>query len=155
MRAREVFEGSDAALTRTYNTDLRRAGETGRLAVALLKAQKASNRAKKYRGGPASGGSYSALAYQRKNDALAELCELLMARTERTWGWKIDPRESHARWVLYVELPGHGQVSFHNIKRLQGPDYPREWDGERRSVERICSFCDTVMDSLMGVAPWA
>ena len=155
-RAREVFDATDAALTRAYHSDLKRAGHRGHLAAALLKAQKASLRAKKYRGGILRGvASYSSLAYARKGEALAELCDILEAVTSslvRSWGWKIDDGAAFAgqpaKWVLYVELPS-GQVSFHNRHRLRGPDFPGEWDGARASVERICAFCDLVMEELV------
>lgn len=154
MRARDIFDGSDAALTRAYNCDLRRAGERGALAVALLKAQKASFRAKRYRGGPTTGvRSYSTMAYENKAKALGELCALLESRPELVpaWGWKLDPSQTHAAWVLYVELPDKvGQVSFHNIARLRGPNFAGEWDKRHTSVERILQFCDSIMDSLTG-----
>lgn len=154
MRAAEVFQGSDAAVTRAYHCDLKRAGDLGNIAVALLKAQKASNRAKRYRGGPSRGQSYSKMAYQRKQESLKELCQLLTFRgSDVQWGWKLDPNavatRQPAKWVIYVDLPGHGQVSFHNVERLTGPDYPGEWDGRHVSAQRICSFCDSIIDSLM------
>ena len=48
------------------------------------------------------------------------------------------------KWVLYVDLPNIGQVSFHSPERLAGPDYDGEWDGARLSAERIIRFSQMV-----------
>jgi len=42
-----------------------------------------------------------------------------------------------------VDLP-EGQVSFHSLARYAGPDYAGDWDGQRKSEERILRFCDQV-----------
>lgn len=55
------------------------------------------------------------------------------------WGWKPDPTQRHAKFVLSVDLP-NGQVSFHSPVRHVGPDYEGEWDGER-----IIEFCESVL----------
>lgn len=156
MRARDIFDGSDAARTRAYYAALERRGPIGEFAANLLRAQKASTRAKRYRGGISGVGSFSDLAYQKKGESLIRLCDWLLEHNVQggvmryagdtemlRWGWKIDPREQHAKWVLYIDLP-HGQVSFHSTERFGGPDYPAEFDGSHASAERICSFCDFV-----------
>ena len=45
----------------------------------LFRAQKASTRAKRYRGGPTMWTSFSDLAYDRKDTSLKKLCDLLSA----------------------------------------------------------------------------
>lgn len=147
MRAREVFDGDDAAVTRAYYAALGRRGPIGEFAANLMRAQKASARAKRYRGGISGVASFSDLAYQKKADSLIRLCEWLLkhepVRPALRWGWKIDPLEAHAKWVLYIDLP-HGQVSFHSVERFGGPNYPAEYDGAHASAERIIAFCDFV-----------
>lgn len=148
MRAREIFEGDDAGKTRAYYAALERRGPIGEFAANLMRAQKASTRAKKYHGGISGVGSFSDLAYQRKAECLIGLCNWLLSEPVRPalrWGWKIDPspRDPRASWVLYIDLP-HGQVSFHSVERFGGPDYPAEYDGTRASAERIIRFCDFV-----------
>ncbi len=154
MKAREVFDGSDAATTRAYYAALERRGPIGEFAANLMRAQKASTRAKRYRGGISGVASFSDLAYQKKTESLIRLCESLMkyggievlkygGGEPLHWGWKIDPNQPHAKWVLYIDLP-HGQVSFHSTERFGGPDYPAEFDGAHASAERIISFCDFV-----------
>ena len=148
MKAREIFEGNDAATTRAYYAALWRRGPIGEFAAHLMRAQKASTRAKRYRGGIAGVGSFSDLAYQQKHDALIRLCSWLISlggtiQPAIRWGWKRDPLQAFAKWVLYVDLPS-GQVSFHSIERFGGPDYPAEFDGSHASAERIIAFCDFV-----------
>ena len=48
MKALEIFQGSDAEVTKAYYAQLATRGAAGELAVNLLRAQKASSRAKVY-----------------------------------------------------------------------------------------------------------
>lgn len=174
MNARAIFEGDDAAKTRAYYAALERRGPIGEFAANLMRAQKASTRAKRYRGGISGVGSFSDLAYQKKSESLIRLCEWLLSNPLEVgvkpgawlsyagellscgesvslqhpplslrWGWKIDPNQPYAKWVLYIDLP-HGQVSFHSTERFGGPDYPAEFDGAHASADRIISFCNFV-----------
>jgi hypothetical protein len=59
------------------------------------------------------------------------------------WGWRVDPDQSFACYVLYIDLP-NGQVSFHSPARYAGPDYDGDWDGDRTSEMRILDFADEV-----------
>lgn len=152
---RHVYKSSDGAMTKQLYALLAKRGAAGEVAVELFRAQKCSERAKKYRGGIRGVGSFKAMAYERKGWALHNLCTTLLtgaagSRIERavelniSFGWKEDPRESFARWVLYVELP-NGQVSFHSPVRHDGPDFKGEWDGQHLSCERVLAFCDAVL----------
>jgi hypothetical protein len=151
MRAREVFEGSDAEVTKAYYASLAKRGAAGDVAINLMRAQKYSTRAKRYRGGIRGVGSFRSMAYATKTWAMENLCRCLSAQGKQLrikFGWKPDPdcvfgeRES---WVVYVDLP-HGQVSFHSPTRLSSEDYAGEWDREHKSEERILAFCDSVYD---------
>jgi hypothetical protein len=166
MNARSIFDGDDAAKTRAYYSALERRGPIGEFAANLMRAQKASTRAKKYHGGISGVGSFSDLAYQRKAECLIKLCDWLLNNvlprgvmhyagdTEMLrWGWAIDPRQAHAKWVLYIDLP-HGQVSFHSTERFGGPEYPAEFDGSHASADRIITFCNFVFyNPTQGVLP--
>jgi len=146
ISAAAVYTGSNGDLTRQYYIELAQAGPIGEVALNLMRAQKCSSRAKVYRGGVRGRGSYRDMAYERKAWSMSNLCDILAEHAAAlgiTWGWKIDPDMTKYPWVLYVDLPT-GQVSFHNAHRIHGPDYPGVWDGERKSTERILSFCDTV-----------
>lgn len=149
MRARDVFEGSDPEITKRYYAALVRRGAAGEIAVNLMRAQKSSTRAKRYRGGIRGLGSFRSMAYETKTWAMQNLCRCLSAHGQQfriKFGWKADPDcvfGEKSSWVLYVELP-QGQVSFHSPTRLSDDDFGEEWDRERKSEERILAFCDEV-----------
>jgi len=137
MKAREVFDQNDGDVTKAYYAAMNAKGIDCQLGVALFRAQKRSTAAKRYRGR-----KYTQAAYDVKNWSMGEICRLAKLSGLR-WGWKRDPATTAYEWVLYVDLP-NGQVSFHSPLRLEGPDYPGEWDGIRgASVERILAFCDS------------
>jgi hypothetical protein len=144
MKAAEVFRQNNADVTKAYYAKLAAKGFYGELAVALFRAQKRSTAAKRYRGS-----RYRNAAYEAKNWSLIETCRILLSDSHRvTWGWGRDPKTPGFEWVLYVDLPGGFQVSFHSAVRLSGPEYPGEWDGQPEMSEpRILAFCDAVMTS--------
>lgn len=147
MNAAEVFNGSDAALTRRYHAALLERGAIGKIAMHLLRAQKASLRAKKYHGGIPGKGSYSKMAYDRKCESLRELSLILIDHAEAyhiRWGWGTDDKQAHARYVLYIELP-MGQVSYHSPTQFSGPKFEGGWDGMNASQQRVLAFCEHVM----------
>lgn len=138
-----VYAGSDGAATTALYERLERLGTAGVLAVNLFRAQKASSRAKVYRGGERGRGSYRGMAYERKAWAISNVTATLEHFAEElgvAWGWSEDPAETFHRHVLYVDLPT-GQVSFHAVERGVGPAYAGAWDGAAgASPSRICSW---------------
>ena len=128
----EIYNASDAVATKRLHNQLRANGADGGLAALMLIAQKASARAKKYRG------KNRQRSYDRKLQAMDNLCSHL-TDTKYRWGWGTDP-EASCNWVLYVELPGIGQVSWHSPIRLDGPDSSEKWDGTHNSELRIIKF---------------
>lgn len=139
MNIAAIYSGSDAEATKALYAELERRGEIGVIALNLLRACKASARAKVYRGGN-SHGRFKDQAYKKKEWSLRQLCEALVALDDGkgcstpgcgfpdgrpcigcnrvvshgvvAWGWKEDPAQTFHRWVLYVDLLV-GQVSFH------------------------------------------
>jgi hypothetical protein len=147
--ARAVYLGSDGQLTTAFYAKLQSIGPMGEIGLNLFRAQKNSERAKVYRGGIRGQGSYKGMAYDRKNWSMGKLCEALGAHGDAlsiSWGWKQDPAQPYFPWVLYVDLPRYGQVSFHSDRRGFGPDYPGDWDQMRgASVTRIIDFCSAIL----------
>lgn len=141
MLSDSVFNQQNGDVTKSYYATLNGMGYDGQLAVALFRAQKRSEAAKKYKGRV-----FKHSAYDVKNWSLGEICRIMQAHDFGfPWGWKRDEKTKGYEWVLYVELPT-GQCSFHSADRLAGPDYPGEWDGIGNSRVRICNFCDSVFD---------
>ena len=149
LTAAQVYYGSNSGATNSLYRRLEKEGSIGLIAAHLMRVQKASSRAKVYRGGithhDGQQTSFRDLAYGRKDQCLLWLCNVLTSdNCGMTWGWKQDPKADRAQHVLYIDLP-QGQVSFHATKRYRGPDYGGEWDGEHKSEERIIAFCDSVL----------
>ena len=148
MTVAAIYNGSDGAATRALYARLQAlCGPAGVIAMNLFRAQKASARAKVYRGGVRGRGSFRDMAYEKKNWSLQNLCAALTEHAAGlgiAWGWREDPKQAFHSWVLYVELPT-GQVSFHAAARGQGPDYPRDWDGcKDASAGRIVAWVESV-----------
>lgn len=134
----EIYQGSDGVATKALYEKLERLGPIGAVAVNVFRANKASARAKVYRGK-----GYKSMAYDRKSWSINNLTKVLTEHAARFgigWGWKEDSKQVVHRWVFYIDLPT-GQVSFHSEYRGDGPDYPGEWDGVRAaSPSRICGW---------------
>lgn len=134
----KIYDGSDGDATRALYARLSALGPIGDIAVDLFRAQKASARAKVYRGG-----GFKDKAYDKKQWSIDNLAEILRqhgATFAIRWGWSEDRAQEFHRWVLYVDLPA-GQVSFHVAARGDGPAYAGEWDRIRdASAGRICSW---------------
>lgn len=151
MKAIEVYEGSDGKVTSTYYDDLCMRGPIGRVAMNLFRASKCSARAKVYRGGIRGQGSYKSMAYDRKAYSMQELCKILESTAKDlgiNYGWKQDLATvfgGDPSWVLYIDIPEQGQCSFHSPTRGKGPPYSGDYDGTKKSTERILAFCDGVM----------
>lgn len=146
MNAYDVYAGSDGELTKQFYEELQRRGPLGVIAMNLFRAQKCSSRAKVYRGGR-GGRRFRDMAYERKEWSLKLLTEALQQHAGAfgiVFGWGRDDAQNLNPWVLYVELPDIGQVSFHSPTRHVGPDYPSEWDGQHLSAERVIKFCQVV-----------
>jgi hypothetical protein len=142
LTAHFVYKQNDGEVTKAYYERLNAMGPSGELAVALFRAQKRSTAAKSYRSG-----RYRRSAYDVKSWSLSEISRILLkfeAALKITWGWKEDPKvlfDDRPSQVLYVDLPGIGQCSFHSPTRGDGPDYPREWCGHHTSTENILAYC--------------
>jgi hypothetical protein len=136
----QVYDGSNGDATKALYARLEKLGPAGVVAMNLFRACKASARAKVYRGG-----GYRGMAYEKKDWSLGNLCQALRKDAEVlniVWGWGLDPSAVGYEHVLYIEIPGGGQVSFHNARRHDGcPDYPSEWDKVREMAPtRICQW---------------
>jgi hypothetical protein len=152
MSPLEIYRGSDGAATKALYAELEKRGPFGLIALNLFRSQKCSERAKVYRGGVRGRGSYKSMAYDRKSWSMDNLCAILAEYAEAfgiRWGWKEDPSVVFGQdpsWVMYVDLPRHGQVSFHSPSRGKGPDYRGEWDGQvGMSVQRVIDFAANVL----------
>jgi hypothetical protein len=142
MTVLEIYAGSNGDATRALYQQLEAIGPIGVVAVNLFRAQKASARAKVYRGG-----GYRGAAYEKKDWSLQNLCRALVEHGDKLaieWGWREDPAQSFHRWVLYVVLPT-GQVSFHASQPHSENRFAGDWDGTHLSQERIVRFVQSLV----------
>lgn len=138
-----VFEGRDGAATKALYDRLLTRGPRGVVAVNLMRILKNSGFAKGYKFRRST-----AAAYETKSWAIGQVCEAMVRHPEviRSWGWGRDENAVNFENVLYVDLPGVGQVSFHNGSRHQGPDYPGRWDGRRgMGPDRVCLWIEAIL----------
>lgn len=139
----DTYYDSDGDRTKQLYARLEAVGPGGIIAMNLLRAAKASERAKLYRGGDRRG-SYKRQAYDKKRWSIMQLLGALRANAGTLgieWGWGYDAKAIEYEHVLYVELPEFGQVSFHMSHRDGGEDHKKPWDGMRGlSSSRIIRF---------------
>lgn len=139
-----VYNGSSGDATKALFARLAGFEPRGTIAINLMRTCKASERAKKYRGG-----GYRAMAYDKKDWAISELCRAMVLTPDviPSWGWGFDVKAIGFEHVLYVDIPGTGQVSFHTSYRKDGPSYSGQWDGVHGvAPHRICRWVEAVLD---------
>ena len=142
----KVYNGTDGDATRALYARLFALGPAGAVAVNLLRVSKNS------KGGKTSrySGRGRRAAYESKDWAIGELCRELVAHSDELgidWGWGYDAKAVGFEHVLYVEIPGHGQVSFHTYARRDGGDYGKEWDGVKDvSHVRIVGWAQFILN---------
>lgn len=138
-----IYRGSNPDATKALYAELVAIGPLGVIAMNLLRAQKASERAKQY------SRRFKGDAYAKKQWSMDNACAALLEHGAGiVWGWGLDTVQPVHKHVLYVDTPG-GQVSFHSEFRGKGPDYPGEWDGiAGMSPDRITRWCSTLLDQV-------
>lgn len=148
MNVLEIYAGSNGDATKALYDELVKLGSVGVVAVNIFRAQKASERAKVYRGGN-KGGRYRDQAYEKKEWSIGNLVLALLTEAETVkfmWGWGLDAKQAVHKHVLYIDLPT-GQVSFHTTARGVGPDYPGQWDGvPGQSAGRVVTWVARLME---------
>lgn len=140
MNPWQVYKQQNGEVTKAYYAEMNAKGYAGMLAVALFRAQKRSDAAKRYRKGP----GYKTAAYDVKNWSISQVVAILQRHNFGfQWGWRKDPKSPGHPWVLYVNLPT-GQCSFHTAERLAGPDFTGAWVPGDGSLTAILLYCEQV-----------
>lgn len=139
-----VYQGRDAERTRALYALLVTKPPRGLVGVNVLRAARTSEMAKGYKSGKSA-----RKAYDTKDWAIGELCAALTANPGviPSWGWGRDPKAVGFEDVFYLDLPGAGQISFHNSHRRVGPDYPGSWDGvKNETTRRVCRWVEAILN---------
>lgn len=91
-----------------------------------LETEDCSTLGKKYRG------DWSNHYYTKKGLLICELIELFK---DNGWLYGKHLVAGFPKWVIYFEIPGCEQISFHCLKLPEDvPDYPKEWDQKQNST---------------------
>ncbi|MBR0083305.1 MAG: hypothetical protein IJP93_04405 [Bacteroidales bacterium] len=101
---------------------------------SALNLEDANILAKKYRGS-----TYSDHYYDEKEDLLVNLIGLCREGEDILYGYQYtDDDYAYINAVMYFDLPGCEQISFHcHLETAEAetlPKYPKEWDGQRNST---------------------
>jgi hypothetical protein len=146
MNPWEVYKQQNGDITKAYYAEMNAKGYAGMLAVALFRAQKRSDAAKRYRN------HFSGDAYDVKNWSLEQVVAILTRHDFGfEWGWKEDPHTPGFTWVLYVDLPT-GQCSFHTrhpicaARKCEIKRYTGRWNPGEGSLTAILLYCDSVQN---------
>jgi hypothetical protein len=132
VQARTQFAGIG---TRKAKLALNKLAKTDRYAKALrtaLEIEDVNLTAKRYFGGDCNGYTYAEIAYSKKSEKIEELIEL-----SKSEGWVFGVQPSDVKdttHIIYFEIPGVGQVSWHYSPKEPLPVYSGTWDGKAGST---------------------
>ena len=132
MRTRMCGIGTNR-LKRFLNARIKAGDKTAELYRTALELEDVNIRAKKYKG------DYSVRCYNKKEVLLSRLCDLCRNHGDILYGCHYDNATvDYINSVMYFELPGCEQISFHchlnGRKAVHLPTYPKEWDEKVEST---------------------
>lgn len=150
----DVYNSSEADLTRAYYALLERHGIVGNIATHVFRATKCSKQIAKHKHEP----QYRIGAIERKEYAINSLTTLLWQHRFKIgyqWGWDIDHTNKEAPNVLYLTLPT-GTIAFHSPNMPRGrfrkelqiaASVPAEYVGRYGDLRamRVFRFCDRIV----------
>ena len=116
--------------TRKVKFHLNRQGEKHPIARAFrlaLEIEDCSTQAKKYRLS-----EWTTKKYKEKSELIEKLIRLCEIE-----GWRYGKHNSdnfQTKHIVYFELPGCEQISFHTNLRFEISEYPNQWDGKKQST---------------------
>jgi hypothetical protein len=132
IQARTQFAGVG---TRKAKLALNKLAKTNPYARALriaLEIEDANLTAKRYFGGDCGGYTYAEVNYLKKCENIEALIEISKSEA---WVLGVQPSDlPDTTHVIYFEIPGVGQVSWHYSPRGPLSIYKGQWDGEEGST---------------------
>jgi hypothetical protein len=130
--ARTQFAGIGTRKAKMRLNKLAKSDVYARALRMALEIEDANLTAKRYFGGDCGGYTYAQINYFKK----AEHIELLIgiAKAEG-WSYGVHPSDVlDTTHIIYFEIPGVGQVSWHYSPKELLPVYAGKWDGLARST---------------------
>lgn len=132
INARTEFAGIG---TRKAKLALNKLAKTEPYAHALrvaLQIEDVNLTAKRYFGGDCGGYTYAEMNYMKKSECIETLIEISKSQG---WVFGVQPFDAiQTTHIIYFDIPGVGQVSWHYSPREPLPVYPGQWDGQEGST---------------------
>jgi hypothetical protein len=127
VKARAEFAGIG---TRKAKLALNKLAKTNPHAYALrvaLEIEDVSLTAARYFGGDCGGYTYAEIAYMKKSENIVTLIGIFQSQG---WVFGVLPSDvSQTTHIIYFDIPGVGQLSWHCSPTEPLPVYPGQWDG--------------------------
>ena len=132
VKARTDFAGIGTRRAKLLLNRLAKVDEYARAIRIALEIEDANLTAKRYFGGDCGGRTYADINYERKCASIVAL--MAIAQTEG-WMFGVQPSDvGNTTHIIYFEIPGAGQVSWHYSPNEVLPVYPGRWDGKAGST---------------------
>jgi hypothetical protein len=132
VQARADFAGIG---TRKTKLALNKLGKTDPYAYALrvaLEIEDVNLTAARYFGGNCGGYTYAEIAYMKKGEKIETLIGICESQG---WVFGVLPSDvSQTTHIIYFDIPGVGQLSWHYSPERMLPVYSGKWDGKEGST---------------------
>jgi|SRR5271157_3843636 len=132
VQARTQFAGIGTRKAKLALHKLAKSDQYARALRVALEIEDANLTAKRYFGGNGGGYTFAEISYHQKHiniDTLIEICRL------EGWVFGVQPCSAiSTTHIIYFEIPGVGQVSWHYSPRGPLPIYSGQWDGKDGST---------------------
>lgn len=134
VQARAEFAGIG---TRKAKLALNKLAKTDPYAHALrvaLEIEDADLTAKRYAGGDCGGYTYAEIQHLKKGENIEALIGICKSQV---WEFGVQPSGVFSpTHILYFDIPGVGQLSWHYSPKEPLPVYTGQWDGQEESTLR-------------------
>jgi hypothetical protein len=132
IRSRTEFAGMGTRRTKLRLNKLAKHDIYAKALRIALEIEDSNLTAKRYYGGDLGGYTYAQVNYFKKASLIQELIQIAAGQ-----GWVYGVHQSNVAdttHIIYFELPGVGQISWHFSPRKELPYYKGIWDRDRKSA---------------------
>ena len=127
VQARTQFAGVGTRRAKLALNKLARTDPHAHALRVALEIEDATLTAKRYFGGDCGGYTYSDINYFKKGENIEALIGICQSQE---WVFGVQPSEAgQTTHIVYFDIPGVGQLSWHYTPTEPLPVYPGQWDG--------------------------
>jgi hypothetical protein len=131
IQARTQFAGIGTRKAKLTLNKLAKNDPYARALRTALEIEDANLTAKRYFGGDCGGYTYAEIHYLRKSENIEALIEISKSHG---WTFGVKPSEVYTTHIIYFDIPGVGQLSWHYSPQKPLPAYSGQWDGMEGST---------------------